>query len=321
MVFDDGTVSRLAETRSTSRPPPRAPPTSWRTWSSTARRCGRSSRSRSPASPTSGPAWRSPGRRAARSWRARSRTPTVGDAALPFMGVLGATIAGCPVRLLRISFSGELAYEIHTPADYGTRVWQALLERRRGGRHRALRHRGDGHAADREGPCRRRGARWPHHARRPRPRPHGEPHQGLRRARRAGPAGARRSAAAAPGRPGRQGWPLADPQRQPDRGRSRRAAAGARCWATSPRPTSARRSSSRWPSPCSRVASSARARRSTPPIPCAARPPPWSSPIRSSSIRKVAGSMAESAGPPRRESRSALCWRRAASERTRVRRA
>ena len=52
----------------------------------------------------------------------------VGDATLPFMGVLAATIAGCPVRLLRISFSGELAYEIHTPADYGTRVWQALLD-------------------------------------------------------------------------------------------------------------------------------------------------------------------------------------------------
>jgi heterotetrameric sarcosine oxidase alpha subunit len=52
----------------------------------------------------------------------------VGDAALPFMGVIPATIAGCPVRLLRVSFSGELAYEIHTPADYGARVWQAVLE-------------------------------------------------------------------------------------------------------------------------------------------------------------------------------------------------
>ena len=52
----------------------------------------------------------------------------VGDAALPFMGVMPASIAGCPVRLFRISFSGELAYEIHTPADYGTQVWQALFE-------------------------------------------------------------------------------------------------------------------------------------------------------------------------------------------------
>jgi sarcosine oxidase subunit alpha len=31
------------------------------------------------------------------------------------------------VLLLRISFSGELAYEIHTPAGYGTAVWQAVL--------------------------------------------------------------------------------------------------------------------------------------------------------------------------------------------------
>jgi heterotetrameric sarcosine oxidase alpha subunit len=51
----------------------------------------------------------------------------VDDQALPFMGVLDATIAGCPVRLLRISFSGELAYEIHTPAGFGSQVWQAVL--------------------------------------------------------------------------------------------------------------------------------------------------------------------------------------------------
>ncbi len=52
----------------------------------------------------------------------------VSDPALPFMGVMPATIGGCPVRLFRISFSGELAYEIHTPADYGMRVWQAVFE-------------------------------------------------------------------------------------------------------------------------------------------------------------------------------------------------
>ena len=51
----------------------------------------------------------------------------VDDQTLPFMGVLTAELAGCPVLLLRISFSGELAYEIHTPAGYGTRVWEAVL--------------------------------------------------------------------------------------------------------------------------------------------------------------------------------------------------
>jgi sarcosine oxidase subunit alpha len=51
----------------------------------------------------------------------------VSDASLPFMGVREAHIAGCPARIFRISFSGELAYEINTPADYGRTLWEALL--------------------------------------------------------------------------------------------------------------------------------------------------------------------------------------------------
>ena len=49
------------------------------------------------------------------------------DTALPFMGVAEATLAGCPVRLFRISFSGELAYEVATPAGYALPVWEAIL--------------------------------------------------------------------------------------------------------------------------------------------------------------------------------------------------
>ena len=52
----------------------------------------------------------------------------VGNEALPFMGYLGASIAGAPVRILRMTFSGELAYEVHTPSDCGLTVWEALLE-------------------------------------------------------------------------------------------------------------------------------------------------------------------------------------------------
>ena len=48
--------------------------------------------------------------------------------AFPFMGVGEATIAGCPVRIYRVSFSGEMAYEVATPAGYGERVWEAILE-------------------------------------------------------------------------------------------------------------------------------------------------------------------------------------------------
>ncbi len=48
--------------------------------------------------------------------------------ALPFMGVAEGRIAGLPVRIFRISFSGELAYEVNCGAGHGTAVWQALMD-------------------------------------------------------------------------------------------------------------------------------------------------------------------------------------------------
>ena len=51
----------------------------------------------------------------------------VSDAALPFMGCMDATVAGAPVRIIRMTFSGERAFEVHCPADYGVHVWEALL--------------------------------------------------------------------------------------------------------------------------------------------------------------------------------------------------
>ena len=51
----------------------------------------------------------------------------VSDAALPFMGCKDATVAGAPVRIIRMTFSGERAFEVHCPADYGVHVWEALL--------------------------------------------------------------------------------------------------------------------------------------------------------------------------------------------------
>jgi sarcosine oxidase subunit alpha len=50
------------------------------------------------------------------------------DQALPFMAATGATIAGVAGRLFRISFSGELAYEIAVPANAALDAWRALLE-------------------------------------------------------------------------------------------------------------------------------------------------------------------------------------------------
>ncbi|MBC7780400.1 MAG: sarcosine oxidase subunit alpha, partial [Proteobacteria bacterium] len=51
----------------------------------------------------------------------------VSDADLPYMTYAERLIAGVPARVFRISFSGELSYEINVPADYGQPVWQALI--------------------------------------------------------------------------------------------------------------------------------------------------------------------------------------------------
>lgn len=48
--------------------------------------------------------------------------------AFPFMGVREGWFGGVPCRIARISFSGELAYEVYVPADHGTALWRALLD-------------------------------------------------------------------------------------------------------------------------------------------------------------------------------------------------
>ena len=48
--------------------------------------------------------------------------------ALPFMSYAEGQVAGAPVRLFRISFSGELGFEVATPAGHGPTLWQALLK-------------------------------------------------------------------------------------------------------------------------------------------------------------------------------------------------
>lgn len=48
--------------------------------------------------------------------------------AFPFLAVGEFTLQGMPLRLFRISFSGELGYEINVPADYGPAVADLLME-------------------------------------------------------------------------------------------------------------------------------------------------------------------------------------------------
>jgi sarcosine oxidase subunit alpha len=45
----------------------------------------------------------------------------------PFMAVRDATVAGVPARVFRISFTGELSYEINVPAWHGLAVWEAVM--------------------------------------------------------------------------------------------------------------------------------------------------------------------------------------------------
>jgi len=53
--------------------------------------------------------------------------------AFPFMGVVDATpqtgpLAGVKLRIIRLTFSGEMAYEVYTPAHHGRAVWDHLMQ-------------------------------------------------------------------------------------------------------------------------------------------------------------------------------------------------
>ncbi len=50
------------------------------------------------------------------------------DKDFPFMGVREGEIAGIPVTIARLSFSGEMAFEVFCGAQWGQALWDALLE-------------------------------------------------------------------------------------------------------------------------------------------------------------------------------------------------
>ena len=47
--------------------------------------------------------------------------------AMPHMSVREGRVCGFPARLFRVSFTGELGYEINVPSDYGRAVWEAVF--------------------------------------------------------------------------------------------------------------------------------------------------------------------------------------------------
>ena len=50
------------------------------------------------------------------------------NASFPFMSVRDGTVAGIAARIFRISFTGELTYEINVNANLGRHVWEAVMD-------------------------------------------------------------------------------------------------------------------------------------------------------------------------------------------------
>ncbi len=63
----------------------------------------------------------------ARNLLAKIVDQDISDAAFPYMGAGNITVGGLRARLFRISFSGELAYEIAVPTRYGDAILREML--------------------------------------------------------------------------------------------------------------------------------------------------------------------------------------------------
>jgi sarcosine oxidase subunit alpha len=50
----------------------------------------------------------------------------ISASAMPHMSVVRGRICGVPMLLMRVSFTGELGFEVNVPADFGLAVWQAI---------------------------------------------------------------------------------------------------------------------------------------------------------------------------------------------------
>ncbi|MGH8290163.1 MAG: sarcosine oxidase subunit alpha family protein [Steroidobacteraceae bacterium] len=52
----------------------------------------------------------------------------ISAAAMPHMSVARGRICGVPLLLMRVSFTGEIGFEVNVPADFGLPLWQAIYE-------------------------------------------------------------------------------------------------------------------------------------------------------------------------------------------------
>ena len=53
----------------------------------------------------------------------------ISNEAFKYMDWKAATVQGVPARIFRISFTGELSFEINVQANYGMRIWKAVMEK------------------------------------------------------------------------------------------------------------------------------------------------------------------------------------------------
>jgi len=59
----------------------------------------------------------------------RPLTPQdLGNEAFPYMSLRETTVGNVPVRMLRVTYVGELGWEIYCPTEYGLGLWRALWE-------------------------------------------------------------------------------------------------------------------------------------------------------------------------------------------------
>ncbi len=141
----------------------------------------------------------------------------LGNEAFPYMSVREITVGNVPVRALRVTYVGELGWELYCPTEYGLGLWRALWEAGEPHGMVAARLPRDRLDAAREGLS---GLGGRHHPRRDplrgRPRLRGQARQGGRLHR---PRGARRGEGA-----GARQAPGHDPARGPALGRARQRA-------------------------------------------------------------------------------------------------
>ncbi len=45
----------------------------------------------------------------------------------PYLSGREGTVAGVPVRVMRIGFTGELSYELHCPSSLAPSLWDAVM--------------------------------------------------------------------------------------------------------------------------------------------------------------------------------------------------